>query len=140
MTNPDRFALNNELNTKMAGGVEPLVWFNPACSKCRTTQSILAERGVDASYVDYQLEPPSVEDLTRVLGMLGEKNPRVMARTGEALWGELGLDTASDEEVLTALSAHPSLIERPIVVVGDRAVIARPPDRVLELIDQPAGD
>lgn len=140
MTNADRFAPNSEINAMMAGGVEPLVWFNPACSKCRTTQSILAERGIDASYLDYQVEPPSVEDLRRVLAMLGETDPRVMARTGEVLWGELDLDGASDEEVLEALSAHPSLIERPIVVVGDRAVIARPPERVLELLGQSEND
>ncbi|MCB1255580.1 MAG: hypothetical protein KDB26_00635 [Microthrixaceae bacterium] len=138
MTNSDRFNIDDELNAKMAGGIEPVVWFNPACSKCRTTQSILAERGVDASYVDYQLEPPSVADLQRVQAMLGATNPRVMARTGEVLWGELELDDATDEEVLEALAANPSLIERPIVVVGDKAVIARPPDRVLELIEPSA--
>lgn len=114
---------------------DPVVWFNASCSKCRTAQGLLTERGIDATYVDYLREPPSVEELRRVLAMVGSTDPRAIARTSESLWGELGLDTASDEEILEALSAHSILIERPIVIVGDRAVVARPPDRVLELLD-----
>lgn len=118
---------------------DPVVWFNPNCSKCRTAKGILAERGVDATYVDYQLEPPTVGELRRVLSMLGATDPRAMARTGEELWGELGLDEATDDEVLAALAAHPRLIERPIVIAGERAVVARPPERVFELIGDESG-
>lgn len=115
---------------------EPIVWFNPACSKCRTAQGILVEHGVDATYLDYQQEPPTVDELRRVLTLLGTDDPREVSRTGEALWAELGLDDAGSDEILSALSTHPSLIERPIVVVGDRAVVARPPERLLELIGE----
>lgn len=116
---------------------EPIVWFNASCSKCRTTKGILAEHGVDATYLDYLREPPTTEELRRVLAMLGTDDPRSVARTGEALWAELDLDEAGADEILDALTQHPRLIERPIVIVGDRAVVARPPERVLELIGEP---
>ena len=112
------------------------VWFNPACSKCRTTQGILQERGVDADYVRYLESAPSREELQRVLRLLGESSPRAIARTGESVWEELGLADASDDEILDAMVANPILIERPIVVRGDRAVIGRPPENVLALLDE----
>lgn len=117
---------------------EPVVWFNALCSKCRTTQSILAERGVEASYLNYLDTPPDATEIRRVLTMLGTNDPRAMTRTGETLWAELGLDDATDDEIVDALSTHPRLIERPIVIVGDRAVVARPPERVLEILDDPS--
>ena len=110
------------------------VWFNPACSKCRTTQGILQERGVDADYVRYLDSAPSKDELRRVLGLLGADSPRAIARTGEAVWEELGLADASDDEILDAMVANPILIERPIVIRGDRAVIGRPPENVLDLL------
>lgn len=118
---------------------DPIVWFNPACSKCRTTHGILDERGVDATYLDYQANPPSIEELQRVLAMLDATDAMALVRAGEALWAELGIDEDDQDAVLTALATNPSLIERPIVIVDDRAVIARPPERVLELIDMPRG-
>jgi len=113
---------------------EPTVWFNVSCSKCRTTQGLLADRGIDATYLDYLRDPPSRRDLDRVLDLLGTTDPRAIARTGEPLWAELGLDAVPDEDILEAMHRHPILIERPIVIVGDRAVVARPPERVLELL------
>lgn len=110
------------------------VWFNPACSKCRTTQGLLEERGVAADYVRYLESAPTREELQRVLGLLGESSPRAIARTGESVWKELGLADKSDDEVLDAMVANPILIERPIAIRGDRAVIGRPPENVLELL------
>jgi len=115
------------------------VWFNAKCSKCRTTQGILEERGIDAEYVKYLEQAPTREDLQRVLKMLGESSPRAIARTGETKWGELLLDGADDDQILDAMVANPILIERPIVIVGDRAVVARPPERVLEILDGAEG-
>ena len=111
------------------------VWFNPSCSKCRTTQGILAEHGVDANYVRYLEQTPAREELVRVLGLLGSTDPRAIARTGEAVWKQLGLAGATDDEILDAMVAHPILIERPIVIRGNRAVIGRPPENVLELLE-----
>lgn len=111
------------------------VWFNPSCSKCRTTQGLLAERGVEADYVRYLESAPTKEELRRVVSLLGESSPRAIARTGEAAWRDLGLAGADDETIYDAMADNPILIERPIVVRGDRAVIGRPPENVLDLLD-----
>lgn len=110
------------------------VWFNPSCSKCRGARDLLAEQGVDATYVHYLEDAPSRAELERVLGLLGFGDPRLMMRRGEAVYGVLGLAQVDDRgALLEAMVEHPILIERPIVIRGDRAVIARPPERLLEL-------
>ena len=114
------------------------MYFNPACSNCRTAQAILEERGVDADYVRYLDTAPSREELERVLRLLGSDDPRTMIREKEPIYAELGLADAGRDELLDAMATHPVLIQRPIVIRGDRAVIARPPDRLLELLDGPA--
>jgi arsenate reductase len=113
---------------------EPTVYFNPSCSKCRTAQGILADQGVDASFVRYLDTAPTVEELRELMTKLGIDDPRAMMRPGESVYQELGLEKASPEELLAAVAAHPILLERPIVVVGPRAVIARPPERLLEIL------
>lgn len=114
--------------------VDPTLYFNPSCSKCRTAASILQERGVDPEVVRYLDTPPTVEELRRLMGMLGIDDPRAMMRTGEPVYSELGLADAGPEALLEAIAGHPILLERPILVVGGRAVIARPPERLLELL------
>ena len=113
------------------------VWFNPSCSKARGARALLEERGVDASYVSYLEDTPSRAELERVAGLLGcLDDPRAMMRTGEAVYASLGLGDASvgPSELFDAMVAHPILIERPIVIRGDRAVIGRPPERLLDLL------
>jgi len=110
------------------------VFFNPSCSKCRGARDILAEHGVDAHYVRYLEDTPSRAELERVMGLLGIDDPRAMMRTGEPVYAELGLKDASRDALLDAMVAHPILIERPIVIRGDRAVIARPPEKLLDLL------
>ncbi len=112
------------------------VYFNPACSNCRTVQGMLAERGVEADYVRYLEQAPTRQELERVLALLGTDDPREMIRTKEPEYRELGLESAGRDELLDAMAAHPRLIQRPIVIRGDRAVIARPPGRVAELLDE----
>jgi arsenate reductase len=114
--------------------MDAAIYFNPACSKCRTAASILEERGVDAEVVRYLDDPPTLDDLRRLMALLGIDDPRAMMRTGEEVYAELGLAEASAEELLEAITRHPILLQRPIFVVGDRAVIARPGERVLELL------
>ena len=114
--------------------MDTTVYFNPRCSKCRTTQSILEEHGVDARYVEYLDQAPTRDELEHVMALLGIEDPRQMMRTGERVYDELSLASAGREQLLDAMSRHPVLIERPIVIVGDRAVIARPPERVLDLL------
>ncbi|MDP8976086.1 MAG: arsenate reductase (glutaredoxin) [Actinomycetota bacterium] len=119
----------------MTGEDRVSVYFNPSCSKCRVTRELLDEQGVDAEYYRYLDESPSLAELQRVMSMLGIEDPRAMMRTGEPRYAELGLEAVEGEGLLEAMAANPILIERPIVIRGDRAVIARPPDRLLELWD-----
>jgi arsenate reductase len=113
---------------------EPTVYFNPSCSKCRTAQAILAEKGVTATFVRYLDTPPTIGELHRLMALLDIDDPRAMMRTGEAIYKQLELGKASPEDLLAAVAAHPILLERPIVVVGERAVIARPPERLFEIL------
>ena len=110
------------------------VWFNPNCSKCRTVQGILAERGVDANYVRYLEQTPTRAEIEAVLTQLGTDDPRTIMRTGEAVYNELGLAVADRDALLDAMVANPILIERPIVIRGERAVVGRPPENVLDLL------
>ncbi len=111
------------------------MYFNPRCSKCRTAEGLLQERGIDAEIVRYLDDAPSVDELRHMMRLLGIEDPRAMMRTGEDVYKELQLADASGDDLLQAISEHPILLERPIVVRGDRAVIARPPERLLELLD-----
>lgn len=115
-------------------GNEPQLYVNYECSKCRSALAILDEKSVDAQYVRYLEEPPTLADLERLMRLLAIDDPRQMMRTGEAVYAELGLADASPAELLEAITKNPILLERPIFVVGDRAVIARPPERLLELL------
>lgn len=111
------------------------VYFNPRCSKCRSARELLEARGEPATYLHYLETPPTRAELERLMSQLGITSPRAMMRTGESVYAELGLTDADDARLLDAIVAHPILLERPIVVRGERAVIARPPERALELID-----
>ena len=113
------------------------VYFNPQCSNCRTAQGILAERGVDADLVRYLERAPTRAELEDVLRKLGTDDPRAMVREKEPVYQELGLASADRDQLLAAMEANPVLIQRPIVIKGDRAVIARPPERLLALLDEP---
>ena len=110
------------------------IWHNPRCSKSRQAHSILEEQAVDFDVVRYLDEAPSRHELERVLGLLGTDDPMKIVRTGEDRWKDLGLDTGDREAVLDALAQNPVLIERPIVIKGDRAVVGRPPENVLDLL------
>lgn len=112
---------------------EVTVYFNPSCSKCRGARDILAEENVEATFVKYLDDAPSRDELERVMVLLGIDDPRLMMRTGEDVYRELGLADADRDRLLDAMHEHPILIERPIVIKGDRAVIARPPEKLLEL-------
>lgn len=123
----------------MAAVPEPVtIWTNARCSKSRGAEQLLAVRGVPVERVQYLDTPPSRAELEDVLAKLGTGDPRVLVRTAEPLYAELGLAGAGRDALLDALAEHPRLIERPVVIVGDRAVVARPPERLLELLPDPA--
>ncbi len=113
-----------------------VLWTNPRCSKSRGAEQLLAERGVTPTVVRYLQTPPSRAEIAHVVGLLGG-DPRVLVRRGEPAYAELGLADADAERLLDALAARPELIERPVAVRGGRAVVARPPERVLELLGDP---
>jgi len=110
-------------------------YHHPRCSKSRQALALLHERGITPVIVPYLDAPPDAQTLRRLLGQLGLP-ARALLRTGEEAYRVLGLeDPALDEAALIdAMAAHPRLIERPIFIHGERAVIARPPERVLDLL------
>src|SRR5690348_5455761 len=105
------------------------IYHNARCSKSRSACALVAEAGMGAEIVNYLETPPTrteLEDLLRKLGM----KPSELIRRGEAVFVEqYGGRDLSEAEAFEALLAHPILMERPIVVRGDRAVVARPPER-----------
>lgn len=109
---------------------------NPRCSKSRSTMDILNEKGVSLEVVEYLKEFPSAEELHAILKKLGLPATDLI-RFKEAEAKELGIrsqDEKSDSEWISILTEHPKLLERPIVIKGDRAVIGRPPENVLQLL------
>jgi arsenate reductase len=112
-----------------------VVWYNPRCSKCRGAEELLAEYGVPARQVRYLDEPPSPAEITRVLALLGTTDPRVLMRTSEPRYAELGLAAATPGQLIDAMSNYPELIERPVVIWADRAVVARPPELLVPLLE-----
>ena len=111
------------------------VYEKPTCSTCRKLRALLDERGVDYESVDYHRTGLQEAELRGLLGKLGGR-PRDVLRTREPSVSELGLDdpAVSDEELIARMLANPALLQRPIVVAGERAVLARPIERALELL------
>ena len=112
-----------------------VIYHNSRCSKSRSVCTLVSERRIDAKIVEYLETPPNKAELRALLHKLGMK-PGELVRRGERIYQETYANREmSDEQWLDALVAHPILIERPIVVCGERAVIGRPPEKVLTLID-----
>lgn len=113
------------------------IYHNPECSKSRATLALLEENDVSPEIIYYLETPPSIEDLRSLLVKLGLQLQDIIRRS-EDDFDELGLDdeTLSEEIVLDLLQKHPHLLQRPIVVKGDKAIIARPPEAVLGLIGE----
>jgi arsenate reductase (glutaredoxin) len=111
------------------------VFHNPACSKCRRVLTILRERGFDVEVVEYLRIPPDRVTLERIVALRGIV-PADLVRRDER-FAELGLtdgDCGTARQVVDLLLAHPELMARPVVVYGERGLLARPPERVLELV------
>lgn len=110
------------------------IWHNPKCSKSREALILLEEKGVPAEVFKYLDTPPSREEIAALLTKLG-LSARELMRTKEELYKELGLAKIEEESALIdALAAHPKLIERPILIKGNRAVIGRPVEKVVEFL------
>ena len=110
------------------------IYHNPRCRKSRETLALIADAGVLPEVVEYLKTPPTVDELREIVGKLGI-SPEALVRKGEAIYKEnFKGKSLSDEEWLIALAENPKLIERPIVIEGDRAVLGRPPENVNELL------
>ena len=111
------------------------IYHNPRCSKSRAALALLEERGVQPDVVLYLDDPPDAGELRVLLNKLGMSAAQLLRR-GEAAWKSSGLGTnAAEADLIAAMVAHPQLIERPIVVCGEHAVVGRPPETVLALLD-----
>ena len=110
------------------------IYHNPRCSKSRATLALLQERGITPTVVEYLKEPPTAHTIKLLLKLLGV-DAGALVRTGEPIYGELFADKApTAAQVIAAMAAHPELMERPVVVVGTRAALGRPPENVLQLL------
>lgn len=111
------------------------LYHNPRCSKSRGALELLEARGLSPNVVRYLETPPTAAQLTDLLTKL-KISARQLLRTGEDEYKTLNLtdSSLSDAQLIDAMAAHPKLIERPILVAGDRAIIGRPPENVLEIL------
>ena len=110
------------------------LYHNPRCSKSRSALALLEERGLSPRVVEYLKTPPSRSEIAALVRKLGMPAGQLV-RTSEAVFKEnFAGKTLTDAQWIDALAEHPILIERPIAVAGERAVVGRPPERVLELL------
>jgi arsenate reductase (glutaredoxin) len=111
------------------------IYHNPRCSKSRATLALLEGRGIRPRIVEYLQAPPTAAELSAIVARLGLR-PEALVRKGEDIYkAKYAGKTLTDGEWIEALVRDPILIERPIVVTGDKAAIGRPPERVLEMLD-----
>ncbi len=111
-----------------------VVWHNPRCSKSRNAIKYLDEKRETYTVRRYLEEVPSKEELRDILKKLG-MSPRELMRSKEKLYRELGLkEVKDDEKLIEAMAEYPRLIERPIVIHGDKAVVARPETKIDEIL------
>lgn len=111
------------------------IYHNPRCSKSRQTLQLLQERGIEPDVVLYLETPPDAKTLASIIGKLGIK-PRQLLRKGEDEYKAANLADPglSDQALIDAMVKHPKLIERPIVLHGDKATLGRPPENVLDIL------
>jgi len=109
------------------------LWHNPRCSKSRQALQLLEEAGAKPKLRLYLKEPPNEDEMMLLLAALSKPASEIVRR-GEAIFKENSLKHASEDALLAAMIKHPILIERPIAVLGDKAVVGRPPEDVLKLL------
>ena len=111
------------------------IYHNPRCSKSRQTLKLLEEHGIEPTVIEYLEEPPTADELTDILLKMG-LGPRDIMRKNEKVYKdyELADPSLTDDALIAAMVGQPILIERPIVVNGDKATIGRPPSAVLDIL------
>ena len=113
------------------------IYHNPRCSKSRQTLELLKENNIEPEIILYLENPPSEEKLTELIDLLGI-NPRDLLRKGEEEYKTQNLrdESLKGKDIIKIMSENPKLIERPIVISKNKAIIGRPPENVLVLINQ----
>ena len=122
--------------TGAAGTMTPVtMYYNPKCGTCRKTLDRIRAKNIEPTIVEYLKDPPSAAELEKLLALLGME-PRDLMRTKDPLYAERGLDNPAltRRQLVQAMVAYPIVIQRPIVVAGEKAVVARPPERVDEIL------
>ncbi len=115
--------------------MQTTIWHNPKCSKSREAVKISEEIGVKSKIVKYLESKPTKEELKTVLKMLGFRSAREWMRTKEDIYKDLDLKNVTDEEaLLNAMVENPKLIERPVLIKGDKAIIGRPTSIIAEFL------
>jgi arsenate reductase len=111
------------------------IWHNPRCSKSRQTLELLRSRGVEPTIREYLKQPPTRDEIEKLVELVGG-DPTALIRDGEAEFKKLGKKKSElgKADIAQAISAHPILLQRPVVVSGKRAVLGRPPEAVLALL------
>ena len=110
------------------------IYHNPRCTKSRDTLALLEEKGVKPRIVEYLKTPPSAAELKAILAALGMK-PEQLVRKGEEIYkSEYAGKTLTDAQWIAALTKHPILIERPLVETDRGVVLARPQDKVRDIL------
>ncbi|WP_456386781.1 arsenate reductase (glutaredoxin) [Profundibacter sp.] len=109
------------------------IWHNPRCSKSRATLDIIKAQGIEPEIRLYQENAPDETEIRAALALLNITAADLI-RTGEALYKELNLKDADETTLIKAMSAHPKLIERPVVLANNKAALGRPPESVLDIL------
>jgi len=113
-----------------------VIYHNPRCSKSRQTLALIEARGIDPTVVCYLDTPPSAAQVGRLIDQLGIE-PHQLLRKKEAAYAKQGLTPSSSRAMITeAIAASPTLLERPVVVVGELARLGRPPEQILEILPE----
>ena len=113
---------------------EVVIWHNPKCSKSRNALNLLEEKDIDSKVFKYLESKPTKEQITNILKLLGI-NAKALLRSGEEVYKELNLKDENDEsKLISAMVENPILIERPIIIKGNKAVIARPIEKLIKLL------
>ena len=117
------------------GNDKLVIYHNPSCSKSRETLQILEDRNCTPEIIEYLENPPSEQELRNIIALLGV-SARDLLRTTEPVYrdAELDDDSLGEDEIIEAICEYPALLQRPIVIMGDKAVIGRPPVKVLDIL------
>ena len=111
------------------------IFHNPRCSKSRQTLSLIQEKNIDINIIEYLKTPPDISQLKQILKQLGYE-PRQLMRKSEQIYKDLDLgnENKTAEDLIISMTQNPILIERPIVLSGEKAAIGRPPESVLNIL------